>query len=45
MADQREIDHKNDVKFVTPLLVMAVILVCGILLLAYTGHSLAATGV
>jgi hypothetical protein len=44
MPDQREIDHKNDVKFLTPLLLMGLILVCGILVLAYTGHSLAATG-
>jgi hypothetical protein len=44
MPGQNERDRSNDVKFLTPLLLMAVVLVCGILIYAYTGHSLAATG-
>jgi hypothetical protein len=41
MPNRHEIDRKNDVKFLTPLLLMALILACGILLYAYTGHALA----
>lgn len=44
MPSQDERDHINDIKFLTPLLLMAVVLVCGLLIYAYTGHSLAATG-
>jgi hypothetical protein len=44
MPDHRNSDRDNDVHFLTPLLLMAVILVGGILLYAYTGHSLAAGG-
>jgi hypothetical protein len=43
MPNQHELDRNNDLKFLTPLLLMALILVCGILLYAYTGHSLAAS--
>jgi hypothetical protein len=44
MPNRRDIDRTNDAKLLTPLLLMAAILVCGILLYAYTGHSLAASG-
>jgi len=44
MLSQRDLDRRNDVKFLTPLLLMALILACGVLFYAYTGHSLAATG-
>jgi hypothetical protein len=44
MPDQHELDRKNDGKFLTPLLLMAAILVIGILIYSYTGHSLAAPG-
>jgi hypothetical protein len=44
MPDHQNSDRDNDVRFLTPLLLMAVILVCGILFYAYTGHSLAAGG-
>jgi hypothetical protein len=42
MPDQRNRDRENDIRFLTPLLLMAVIVVAGILLYAYTGHPLAA---
>jgi hypothetical protein len=42
MPNQRDIDRRNDTRFLTPLLLMAALLVCGILIFAYTGHSLAA---
>jgi hypothetical protein len=42
MPNQDDIDRKNDARFLTPLLLMALILACGILLSAYAGHSLAA---
>ena len=41
MKNQRDLDRENDVKFLTPLLLMALLLAFGILLYAYTGHSLA----
>jgi hypothetical protein len=44
MPDQRELDRKNDMRLLTPLLLMAAILALGILIYGYTGHSLAATG-
>lgn len=44
MPTQDERDRTNDIKFLTPLLLMALLLVCGILIYAYAGHSLAATG-
>ena len=44
MAEKGEIDRRNDVKFLTPLLLMAPLLAGGILLYAYTGHALAAAG-
>jgi hypothetical protein len=44
MQNQHDLDRTNDARFLTPLLLMAVILVCGILVYAYTGHALAAAG-
>jgi hypothetical protein len=44
MPTHDERNRINDLKFLTPLLLMAVVLACGILIYAYTGHSLAATG-
>lgn len=44
MPDQLDLDRKNDIRLLTPLLLMAAILAAGLLLYAYTGHSLAATG-
>ena len=43
MPNRHDFDRKNDVKFLTPLLLMALVLACGVLLYAYTGHSLAAS--
>jgi hypothetical protein len=44
VPDQHDLDRKNDIRLLTPLLLMAAILAAGILLYAYTGHSLAAAG-
>ncbi|HXD15066.1 MAG TPA: hypothetical protein VNU65_12890 [Xanthobacteraceae bacterium] len=44
MANQRDRDRVNDAHFLTPLLLIAVIVACGILLYAYTGHALATAG-
>jgi hypothetical protein len=44
MPNQHDLDRRNDTRFLTPLLVMALILAIGVLLYAYGGHSLAATG-
>jgi hypothetical protein len=44
MPNQQDLDRTNDARFLTPLLVMAVILVGGILVYAYAGHALAAGG-
>jgi len=44
MPNQQDRDRKNDMRFLTPLLLMALLLVGGILIYAYTGHSLAAVG-
>ncbi len=44
MPTQHDIDRKNDTRFLTPLLLMALVLAGGILIYAFTGHSLAATG-
>jgi len=35
-------NRKNDIRFLTPLLLMAAILAVGILLFGYAGHALAA---
>ena len=42
MANQRDLDRRNDMRFLTPLLLMALILVIGILVYAYAGQGLAA---
>jgi len=44
MLNRRDLDRKNDIRLLTPLLLMAAILAAGILIYAYTGHSLAAAG-
>jgi hypothetical protein len=44
MPDQHDLDRRNDARFVMPLLIMALIIVAGMLLYAYTGHALAAPG-
>jgi hypothetical protein len=44
MPDQHDLDRRNDVRLLTPLLLMAVIVAIGIAIAAYTGHSLAASG-
>jgi len=40
MANQREIDRRNDARLLTPLLVMALVIAVGILFYALTGHAL-----
>lgn len=40
MPDQYNLDRENDQRFLTPLLLMAAILVCGILFYAYSGHAI-----
>ncbi len=42
MANHRDLDRKNDSRFLTAILVMALLLLGGILAYAYTDHSLAA---
>ena len=42
MPSQR--DRENDTKLLTPLLVMAIAIACGILFTAYSGHMLLAQG-
>ena len=44
MPSEHDLDRSNDVRFLTPILLMAVIVVCGILIYAYAGHALAAAG-
>ncbi len=44
MANQRDIDRRNDVRFLTPLLLMALVLVIGILVYGYAGHAAVAIG-
>jgi UPF0716 family protein affecting phage T7 exclusion len=41
MPNRSERDRDNDIGFLTPLLLMALIVVGGMLLLALTGHALA----
>jgi len=41
MPDRRDLDRRNDARFITPLLVMALILAVGILIVTYGGQSLA----
>ncbi len=42
MPSQR--DRENDMKLLTPLLLMAIGIVCGFLFTAYAGHTLLAQG-
>jgi len=42
MANQRDIDRRNDTRLLTPLLVMALVIAAGVLFYALTGHALAA---
>ncbi|MGB6535972.1 MAG: hypothetical protein WBF58_08430 [Xanthobacteraceae bacterium] len=42
MPNQQQLDRQNDRRLLTPLLLMAVLLVVGILIFSYTGHALAA---
>jgi len=44
MPNQRDLDRRNDTRFLTPLLIMALILAIGILVYAYSGQSLAGAG-
>ena len=44
MPYQNEFDRKNDIRLLTPLLLMAAIIAVGVLIWAYTGHALAAAG-
>ena len=39
MANQRDIDRRNDTKLLTPLLVMALVIAAGILLYALAGNA------
>ena len=43
MTRQHDRDNSNDVRLLTPLLLMATILAAGLLIFAYTGHALAAS--
>jgi hypothetical protein len=42
MPKRSDLDRQNDARLLTALLLMATILACGILVYAYTGHTLAA---
>ena len=44
MASQQDFDRRNDMRLLTPLLLMATILALGILVYALTGHAIAAGG-
>lgn len=44
MPNQHDLDRKNDIGLLTPLLLMAVILAVGILIFAYTGHAATVNG-
>ena len=44
MPYQNDFDRRNDIRLLTPLLLMAVIIAVGVLVWAYTGHALAASG-
>jgi hypothetical protein len=39
-----EIDRRNDKRLLTPLLLMAIIVVAGILIFTYSGHAFAVSG-
>jgi hypothetical protein len=40
MANQQDIDRRNDTRLLTPLLLMALIVAAGVLVSAFTGHGL-----
>jgi hypothetical protein len=40
MATRNDADRKNDTRFVTPLLLMALVIVAGILAYTLAGHAL-----
>jgi hypothetical protein len=42
MASRQDFDRRNDMRLLTPLLLMATLLAFGILAFALTGHALAA---
>jgi hypothetical protein len=42
MANQREIDRRNDTRLLTPLLVMALVIAAGVLIYALSAHAMAA---
>jgi hypothetical protein len=42
MTGRSDLDRRNDSRLLTPLLLMAVLLAVGLVVYAYTGHSLAA---
>jgi hypothetical protein len=42
MTSQRDIDRRNDTRLLTPLLLMALVIVAGVLFYALTAHALAA---
>jgi hypothetical protein len=39
-----DLDRRNDKRLLTPLLVMAIIVVAGILIFTYSGHAFAMSG-
>lgn len=44
MANAQKPDRKNDTKLLTPLLLMGLIIVCGLLFYSLTGHPPTAHG-
>ena len=42
MPDQRDRDRANDMKLLTPLLLMAIGIACAFLFTAYAGHTMLA---
>ena len=39
MPDQQDTDRKNDTRLLTPLLLMALLIVCGFLFYTFVGHA------
>jgi hypothetical protein len=44
MPKQHDLDRRNDTRLLTPLLLMAVIIVVGALILTYVAHAAGMTG-
>jgi hypothetical protein len=44
MPNQKDLDRRNDKSLLTPLLLMAVIVVAAIVIFTYTGHASAMSG-